>query len=265
MAEKSAPLLGLHLLFRQAEVVDDEVLGEFNERVRAAGVENGVRQIGGDFLDPFRRDATGAASPIVFRRRARAGDKEFEMGIFLFQLADFGVEDDVLRLAHGIEDGDFRVELAARGFAGERAERRHTGTAGDADEMLVRLINRQEFSDGRDDEQFVAGLGPIHDARAHFTIALDSHFVKAAIQRAGRKRVGAFVVRRVGPVKRDELAGLEFGIMAVGPFKLERLGVGQFHRRGFDEHFENFFGHKVFKCTERLANFVKKAISLQLH
>ena len=93
VAKKSAPLLGLHLLFRQAEIVDDEMLGEIHERVRAAGVEDGVGQIRGDFLDPFRRNAASAASPVVFRRSACAGDEEFEIRILRFELAELGVED----------------------------------------------------------------------------------------------------------------------------------------------------------------------------
>ena len=119
-------------------------------------------------------------------------------------------------------------------------------SAGDADEMLVRLINRQKFSDGRDDENFIAGFRPIHHARAHLAVTLDGDFIGSAIQRAGRERVGAFVVGGVGPVERDELAGLEFGIVTVGPFEAEGFGVGQFHNCRLNQHFEDFFGHKFF-------------------
>ncbi len=51
----------LHLLLRHSQAVDDKFLGEINERVRAAGIEHGVRQIRRDLLDPFRRDAAGCA------------------------------------------------------------------------------------------------------------------------------------------------------------------------------------------------------------
>ena len=225
--------------------MDDQMFGEFHKRVRTARVENRVRQIGRDFLHPVGRDARGAASPVVFRRHARAGDVEFEIRIFLFQFAEFVVENDVRRRADAVKHGDFRLQLSSRRLTHISAERRHARSAGDADEMLVRLIDRQKFSDGRDDEQFVARLRPIHEARAHFAVALDGDFVKAAIQRAGRERVGAFVIRRVRPINRDELAGLEIGIVAVGPFEADGFGVGQFHRRRFDGHFENFFGHKI--------------------
>jgi len=226
------------------------MFGEFDERVRAAGVENRVRQIGRDFLHPVGRDARSAAFPIVFRRHARAGDVEFEIRIFLFQLAEFIVENNIRRRADAVKHGDFRRQFPPRGLAREPAKRRHARSAGNADEMFVRLIDRQKFSYGRNDEQFVARLRPIHDARAHLAVALDGDFVKAAIQRAGRERVGALVSRRVRPIDRDELAGLEIGIVAVGPFEADGFGVGQFHRRRFDGHFENFFGHKIFNARQ---------------
>jgi len=50
---------------------------------------------------------------------------ELEVGIFLLQLAEFGVKDDVLRLTDAVEHGDFGVQLATGGFAGKGAERRH--------------------------------------------------------------------------------------------------------------------------------------------
>ena len=226
------------------------MFGELHERVRAARVENRVRQIGRDFLHPVGRDARGAASPVVFRQRARAGDVKFEVRIFLFQFAEFVVENDVRRRADAVKHGDFRFQFPPRGLARKSAKRRHARTAGDTYEMFVRLIDRQKFSDRRDDEQFVARLRPIHDARAHLAVALDGDFVKAAIQRAGRERVGALVSRRVRPIDRDELAGLEIGIVAVGPFEADGFGVGQFHRRRFDGHFENFFGHKIFNARQ---------------
>jgi hypothetical protein len=43
--------------------------------------------------------------------------------------------------------------------------------------------------------------------------------------------------------------------VAVGPFEADGFGVGQFHRRRFDGHFENFFGHKIFNAREKLLNF----------
>ena len=222
------------------------MFGELDEGVWAARVENRVRQIGCDFLHPGGRDARGAASPVVFRCHARAGDVKFELRIFLFQFAEFVVENDVRRRADAVKHGDFRLQFPPRGLAREAAKRRHARTTGDADEMFVRFVNRQKFSDGRDDEQFVARLRPIHDARAHLAVALDGDFIKAAIQRARRERVGALVIRRLRPIDRDELAGLEIGIVAVGPFEADGFGVGQFHRRRFDRHFENFFGHKIF-------------------
>ena len=60
--------------------MNNQMLGEIHEGIRSAGVENGVRQISGDFLDPFRRDTTGAARPIIFRRRARQVTRNLKIG-----------------------------------------------------------------------------------------------------------------------------------------------------------------------------------------
>ena len=229
LAADLAPLLRLHLLFRETETVNHELLSEIHERIRAAGVKNGIRQIGGDFLNPFRRDATGATRPIVFGRGAGAGNEEFEIGILGFELAKFRIEDDILRLAHAIKHRDLRVELAARGFAREGTERRDARTAGDADQVFIWFQHGEKLSHGRYDKNFITGFGPIHHARAHLAIALDGHFVKATIR----------------PVERDELARLEFGVVPIGPFEFKSFRVGQFHRCRFDDHFENFFSHSA--------------------
>src|ERR1700722_15420214 len=143
----SAPLLRLHLFFRHMQIVDDQVFGKFDERIRAARVKNRVRQVRDNFPDPLVRDAAGAAGPVVLRLHPRAGDVKFEVGILLFQLAEFGVENDVGGRAHAVKHGDFGIQLPARGLARERTEWGHARTAGDADQVLVRLVNRQEFSD----------------------------------------------------------------------------------------------------------------------
>jgi hypothetical protein len=252
-ARTLSPLFSLHLLFCDAEF-ENKCLGKFHQGVRAASVKNGIGQIANMMLDPGCINAPAAARPIVLRLGTGAGYVEFEMRILFFQLAKFSVENDVLGLAYAVKDGDFGVQFPARSFANESTEWRHAGASGHTNQMLV--INGQKFSDRRDDKELIALLGPIHDARAHLAVAFDGDFVEAAIEGAGRKRISAFVIGRIRPINRDELAGLELGIMTVGPFKANSLGIGQFHHCRFDGHLENFFGHKNFSAW----NLVKTEI-----
>jgi hypothetical protein len=46
--------------------------------------------------------------------------------------------------------------------------------------------------------------------------------------------------------------------VAVGPFEADGFGVGQFHRRRFDGHFENFFGHKIFSARGKVIEFLER-------
>src|ERR1039457_5199439 len=247
----STPFLRFHLFFGRAQAAQHHFLGKLDERVWTAGVKNRVCRVHDMRLDPLRRDTARAAVPGMFRFQARAGDVKFEVRVFLFQLAEFTVEDDVAGRANAIKHGNFCLQFAPGGFAHEPAEWRHARTAGNADEVLVRLKHGQKFPDGRDNEKFIAGLCPIHDARAHLAVALDGDLVKAAVQRAGRERVGALVIRRVRPVERDELAVLEIRVVAVRPFEPDGFGVGQFPRSQFHRHFGYFSDHKFFVSARK--------------
>ena len=108
-----------------------------------AGVENRVGQVGRHFLDRFRRNAPVSVGRVVLGCCARTGDVEFKMRVFLFQLAEFVVENNVVCRADTVEDGYFCGQLPPRRLPRKRPKRRHARTAGDADQVLVR------FEDGR--------------------------------------------------------------------------------------------------------------------
>src|SRR6266545_4236729 len=238
------PFLRFHLFFGHFQIRQHEMFGELDQLVRAAGVEDGVRQIVNVFLDPIGGDAAAAAGPRVLRVQSRAGDEKVEARVLQLQLVEFIVENDVVGGADAVKNRQLRFQFALRRLAHEGAERRHARTARDADQMFVRLVNRQEFSGGRNDEHFVARLCPIRNARAHLAVALHRGLEEPAVQRAGRERVGSFVAGSVRPVERDELAGLEIGIVTVGPLQPDRLGIRQFHCDLLDLHLGNLFGHK---------------------
>src|SRR5687767_12577791 len=169
------------------------MFGGVYQSIRSAGIKNSVRlAIADDFLDPFRRDATAAARPRVSFPQPRAGHVEFEIGILLLKLTKLFIEDDVRGRTDAVKNRDSGFQFPARSLARKAAEGSDAGTAGDANQMLVRLVNRQEPSSRRKDHDFITGLGPVHDARAHLAFTLDGDFEKSTVQRAGRKRIGAF-------------------------------------------------------------------------
>jgi len=189
-------------------------------------------------------NAAAAAGPGMIGSQPGAGDEEFEIRVGLFEFAKFFVKYNIVGGPHAVKNGDPRGQAAPGGFADKGAEGGDAGAAGDADEMRVRLEDGKESAGGRDDDHFVAVLDPIHHAGAHFALALDSHFVEAAVESAGAEGVGAFVGGAVGEVKGDELAGLEIRVVTLGPLEAEGLGIGQFHGGGHHDHFDDLFGHK---------------------
>src|SRR6185369_11038407 len=136
-------------------------------------------------FDPRRIDAAAPAGPGIVRMEPSASNIEIEVGIDLRQFAEFGVEDDVIGRAHAIENGDARLQMTLGGLAHEASKRRYAGTACNANKMLVWFQDRQESACRRDNTNAITFLAPIHNARAHFSFALDGHFIKPAVQRAG--------------------------------------------------------------------------------
>ena len=126
------------------------------------------------------------------------------------------------------------------------------GTARDADKLFARRVVRQEFPGRRQHEHLVASFRPIHHARAHLAITLHRHLIRAAIQRAGRERVSAFVAGRVRPIHRDELPGEKFRVVTVRPLEPKRLGIRQLSGHRFDQHFNWFACHNVWKSAARI-------------
>ena len=219
------------------------MLGELHQFVRTAGIENSVREIVNVFLDPFGGDAAAPSGPGILGVQPSAGDKEVELRVLQLQLVEFLVEDNVVGGADAVKNRDLRFQLALRRLAHEGPEGGHTRPAGDADQMFVRLVNGQEPAGRRNDEHFVTRFRPIHNASAHFAVALHGRLEEPAVERAGRQRVGALVARRVGPVKRDELAGLEIRVVTVRPLQPDGFGVRQFHGDLLDLHLDDWLRH----------------------
>src|SRR5437660_6506057 len=130
----SAPFLRLDLFLRHFHFSQHQMLGELHQFVRAAGVENSVREIVNVFLDPFGGDAAAPSGPGILRVQPRAGDKEVELRVLQLQLVELVVEDDVVGRAHAVKNRDLRFQLALRPLAHEGPERRHARTARDADQ-----------------------------------------------------------------------------------------------------------------------------------
>src|SRR5450631_3858510 len=142
----SSPLLGEHLLLGNAHVGHDHSLRVIDQLIRAAGVEHRVRHIDNLLLRPRGVNAPAPSDPGILRREPRAGDVKAEMRILVLHLPELGVEDDVVRRADAVENGDAGLRLAPRGLADKSPERRHARAAGDADQMLVGFIDRQELA-----------------------------------------------------------------------------------------------------------------------
>src|SRR5207237_506943 len=147
----------------------------------------------------FGGDSSAPSCPWIFCYNPGAGHVKIKIRILLFQPTKLLVENDIIGGANAVEDGDFGFELAAGRLTHEAPEGRHAGTAGDANQMLVRFIDWQESAGWGNNYHLVACLRPIDDARAHFAVALDGHFVKAAIHGAGRKRISTLVGGSVRP------------------------------------------------------------------
>src|SRR5690349_548048 len=92
----------------------------------------------------FSVDASAPACPWIFRMQARARHVKVEVGILLLKLAEFVVENDVVRGAHAVEHGDARFQCAPRRFANKSAKGRHSASASNADQMFVRLVEGQK-------------------------------------------------------------------------------------------------------------------------
>src|SRR6266536_733866 len=177
------PFFRLQLFLRHLEIDQHEVFSELDQFVWPARVKHRVRQIVDVFLDPLGRDASAPAGPGILRVQPRAGDIEVKVGVVQLQLVELVVENDVVRRAHAVQDRNLRLQFASGGFAREGAKRCHPGTARDADQVLVRLVNWQESPGRRNDEHPVAWLRPIDNARAHLAVAFDSDLVKTAVER----------------------------------------------------------------------------------
>src|SRR5450759_2029965 len=110
----SSPFFRFHLLFWNSQLVYHESLGEFNELVRTAGVENRVGAIMNLFLDPGGINAPAPSRPLIRFVEARAGHVEIKVGVLQSQLTKLILEDDVVSRAHAVKNRDARGELANR-------------------------------------------------------------------------------------------------------------------------------------------------------
>src|SRR5690606_24241498 len=108
----SSPLLNPQVLLRRPEFLKYEVLGELNEGVRAARVEDRAQRILPVLPHPVRGDASVMPCPRVVRGQARAGDVKDEPRIDSRHLLEFRAEDDVRRSADTVQERDPCLELA---------------------------------------------------------------------------------------------------------------------------------------------------------
>jgi len=122
---KSSPFFQLHLILGNAKLVLDQPFGSLHQPCGTAGIEDRVAQISYLLLDPVGIDAPASPLPGIVIRKARAGDLEIKVRILLFQLAKLLGEDDVVRVSHAIEHGDFRFQAAPGCLPHEASIRRH--------------------------------------------------------------------------------------------------------------------------------------------
>ena len=78
--------------------------------------------------------------------QACTGHMESEIWVILFQLTELMIKNNIVCRSHAVEDSDLCLQVAAGRLSYIATKRRHARAARYAYQMLVRLIDWQEFA-----------------------------------------------------------------------------------------------------------------------